>query len=151
MSPALRPARTSDVAAVTALEVELFGPDAWSSASVAEELTGERRRAVVAEHEGRLTGYAVTALAGDVVDLERIGVASAYQRAGVARALLREVRRQAGADGAARMLLEVGEANTAAVRLYTRAGFRPIDRRAGYYRDGGDALVMEAPAREEEP
>jgi ribosomal-protein-alanine acetyltransferase len=150
VSPTVRAARDDDVAAVTALEGELFGRDAWSASSVAEELTGPRRRAVVAELDGRLAGYAVGLLADDLVDLQRIAVAPAYQRRGVARTLLTHLQAKARGDGAVRMLLEVDEANAAALALYTRAGFHPIDRRPRYYQGGGDALVLQSPLNQEE-
>jgi ribosomal-protein-alanine N-acetyltransferase len=39
-------------------------------------------------------------------------------------------------------LLEVGEDNTPARRLYARAGFREVGRRPGYYAGGKAALVL---------
>ncbi len=131
----LRPASADDVPAVTALEAELFGPDAWSAPSVAEELTGERRTAVVAV-DPEVVGYAVT-LASDVVDLQRIGVAATYRRTGLAHRLL------AAVSTGDRMLLEVSERNTGARAFYEAEGFTEIGRRRRYYRDGADAVVME--------
>ena len=131
----LRPATADDVAAVTALEAELFGPDAWSAASVAEELTGERRTAVVAV-DPEVVGYAVT-LASDVVDLHRIGVAATYRRTGLAHRLL------AAVSAGDRMLLEVSDRNAGALAFYAAEGFTEIGRRRRYYRDGADAVVME--------
>ncbi len=146
MTARVRAAEAVDVEAVTALDRELFGPDAWSAASVGEELTGARRRAVVAEAaDGRLVGYAVTARADDVVDLQRIAVAPEHRRAGVARELLAVLRRAARDDGAHRMLLEVGADNAGALGFYAAEGFVQIDRRPRYYRDGSDALVLRAP------
>ena len=131
----VRPATAHDVPAVVALEVELFGADAWSAPSVAEELTGERRTAVVAV-DPEVVGYAVT-LASDVVDLQRIGVAATYRRRGLAHRLLAAV---ATGD---RMLLEVSARNTGAIAFYETEGFTEIGRRRRYYRDGADAVVME--------
>ena len=84
----LRPATADDVAAVRALEVDLFGADAWSETSVREELLGERRTAVVA-CDPEVVGYVVTAAAGDVVDLQRVAVREDHRRSGLARRLLR--------------------------------------------------------------
>ena len=125
--------------AVAALEQEVFGVDAWSAAAVAEELTGPRRRAVVAEEDGQVVGYAVT-LAGDgMLDLQRIAVRPEHRRAGVASRLLEAVLQGTTAD---RMLLEVSSANHAALAFYGAHGFVQIDRRPRYYRDGSDALVL---------
>jgi ribosomal-protein-alanine N-acetyltransferase len=134
----IRRATPEDVDAVSELEAAIFGPDGWTPAMVAEELTGERRHAFVTDD---LTGYAVTMKTDDVVDLLRIAVAPAVRRRGVARALLDAA--MAAAEGS-RMLLEVSAANHSAIAFYASAGFAQIDRRRRYYKDGTDAIVMEA-------
>jgi [ribosomal protein S18]-alanine N-acetyltransferase len=145
----LRAATDHDVAAVHALEQEAFGGGAWSERSVREELTGERRRAVVAcdpsgggpgGASGRppVVGFAVTVSAGDAVDLQRIVVRPSHRRSGLAHRLLAAVSPKEG-----RLLLEVSERNTGARAFYAAEGFAEIARRPHYYRDGSDAVVME--------
>jgi ribosomal-protein-alanine acetyltransferase len=154
----VRAAVPEDVDAVVALERSVFAGEAWSRDQVVEELTGPGRRGFVVpgtgepssgtpEEGARLLGYAVTWRVGEVVDLQRIAVTPARQRQGCARALLDAAVAAALADGAERMLLEVAASNTAALRLYEAAGFAGISRRRRYYRDGGDALVLERPLR----
>jgi ribosomal-protein-alanine N-acetyltransferase len=133
---------------VAALEERLFGVDAWSAAVVESELLGAGRDALVAEAPGGgVVGYAVTRTAGDVVDLQRIGVDPGWRRRGVARslldALLRAVR--ASVVRPERMLLEVSAANETALAFYAAEGFTEVDRRRRYYRDGTDAVVMRLP------
>ena len=141
----LRLATAEDAAAVLALERDLFGVDAWSEESVRGELTGPRRVAVVA-CDPDLVGYAVTATAGDVVDLQRIAVHPERRRRGLAHDLLAAVSAQmTGQAGARRMLLEVSAANGPALAFYAAEGFAEIHRRPGYYRDGSDAVVMARP------
>jgi ribosomal-protein-alanine N-acetyltransferase len=134
-APEIRAATGTDVDAVHALERDVFGVDAWSYESVVEELTGDRRHAVVAVAEGLVVGYAVTMNAGDLVDLQRIAVAAPHRRQGLARRLLEAVRQP-------RMLLEVAATNEVAIAFYESQGFEEIDRRRRYYRDGTDAVVM---------
>lgn len=138
----IRPAVRADVPSLVRLETALFGPDAWSEATVLSELVGPGRHAVVAVEEEDVVGYAVTMRAADLVDLQRIGVRPDLQRNGVARALLDAVLAEAGSHGANRVLLEVSALNAAALSFYAAADFVEIDRRRRYYRDGSDAVVM---------
>jgi ribosomal protein S18 acetylase RimI-like enzyme len=139
----LRAATHDDVAAVHALEREAFGADAWSERSVREELTGERRRAVVAcdpsgPSGAPVVGFAVTVSAGDTVDLQRIVVRPSHRRRGLAHRLLAAVSPEEG-----RLLLEVSDRNAGARAFYAAEGFAEIARRPHYYRDGSDAVVMQ--------
>jgi ribosomal-protein-alanine N-acetyltransferase len=140
----VRRATAGDVPAVADLDRELFGVDAWSADQVAEELLGEHRRAWVVGEP--VAGYAVTRTIGDVTDLQRIAVHPGHRRHGLAHALLdaavAEVSEPEAAAGH-RMLLEVSARNTGALAFYTAEGFVEIARRRRYYRDGGDALVLQ--------
>jgi ribosomal-protein-alanine N-acetyltransferase len=144
----LRPATPDDLPDLVALEAALFARDAWGEAEVHEELSGPGRRSVVADAEGAVVGYAVTRLAGDVVDLQRIAVAPDHRRAGLGHRLLDHLVVSARADGADRMLLEVSDRNTGAVAFYGAEGFTRLDVRRRYYRDGSDALVLSRPLLE---
>jgi [ribosomal protein S18]-alanine N-acetyltransferase len=138
----IRPATGDDVACVLALELALFGEDAWSEQTVLATLA--RGRVLVAEDGDVLLGYVVLADADDVADLERIGVRRDHQRAGLASALLDAALRDHERD---RVLLEVRADNRPALAFYTRAGFAEIHRRRRYYRDGTDAIVLELDLR----
>jgi ribosomal protein S18 acetylase RimI-like enzyme len=133
----IRPATLADLPALTALEQELFGVDAWGEALIRQEIEGPGRRFLVAED---LSGYAVTMTAGDIVDLLRIGVRPASRRTGVASRLLEEAL--VDTEGASRMLLEVSVRNAEALGFYVARQFSVIDVRPHYYRDGSEALVM---------
>jgi [ribosomal protein S18]-alanine N-acetyltransferase len=137
----IRPVTVDDVEAVAALEATIFATDAWSGESVREELTGERRTAVVA-CDPDVVGYAVTALASDTTDLQRVAIAPGHRRRGLAHALLAVVLPEEG-----RVLLEVSARNEGALAFYAAEGFAEIDRRPAYYRDGSDAVVMEMMGR----
>lgn len=139
----LRAATPQDVAAITALETMIFGPQAWSVRSVQEELSSDDRSVIVAIRGELLLGYAIAMRSADVVDLHRIGVHPDHRRTGVAHLLLAASADRARAHSVERMLLEVDSGNVAARGFYEREGFVQIDRRIRYYSDGSDALVLE--------
>ena len=139
----IRPATSDDADAIVAIEREAFGADAWSPALVDLELIAPGRVVLAAEQDDAVVGYASAAVIADVSDLTRIAVRSHARRAGVARGLLGALLAQAVERGAERMMLEVDEANEAALGLYTAVGFREVARRPDYYGRGVDAVVME--------
>jgi [ribosomal protein S18]-alanine N-acetyltransferase len=142
----VRRAAPADVAAIHALEQEFFGVDAWSRASLEQELFGDGRRSLVAVDAvdaERVLGYALTWTTGEVTDLQRVVVAPAARRRGVGRRLVRRLVDEAARHGALRLLLEVSAANDAALACYRALGLAEIDRRPAYYGDGSDALVLQ--------
>ncbi len=136
----VRQAAAADVDAVAELEQQTFGGDAWSRASVAEELTGKLRQAFVAVDDAdEVCGYVLLLVVGDVADVQRIAVRDGRRRRGVATRLL-------GAcdlSGLERVVLEVRADNDAARAFYRRHGFDEVARRRRYYADGTDAVVLE--------
>ena len=72
-----------------------------------------------------------------------IGVGKAYQRQGIAAALLQALVDEAKRQGASRMLLEVRVDNDPALALYQRFGFERMGLRKRYYQpEGIDAYTM---------
>ena len=143
----IRPATPDDLAAVVALESENLGVDAWSEHLLAEGIAGRLPTVhyLVAEVDGALVGHAVTSLAGDIAELQRIAVTPAARRTGVASRLLAASVALAGDSEADRMLLEVRSDNAGALAFYAAEGFVEVDRRPKYYRDGATAVVMRLP------
>jgi len=143
----IRPATDADADTIAVLEAECQGDDAWSAALVRDGVTGDLPtiQYLVAESAGTVTGYAVASYAGDIAELQRIGVATDARRTGVASALLDAVVAHAPSTGADRMLLEVRADNRGALAFYAARDFVEIDRRARYYKDGADAVVMRLP------
>ncbi|MBW3094054.1 ribosomal protein S18-alanine N-acetyltransferase [Bifidobacterium sp. 64T4] len=138
------------VRSITASERELFGRGAWSESSVRQELDAPARFYFAdvdedADADGRsvIRGYAGFWYDGDDAEIMTIGVGKAYQRQGIAAALLQRLIDEARAQGAARMLLEVRVDNDPALALYERFGFQRLGLRKRYYQpEGIDAYTM---------
>jgi ribosomal-protein-alanine N-acetyltransferase len=148
-----------DIDPVLQLEHELFPEDAWSAGMFWSELAHARgprttRRYVVAEapDTGRIVGYAGLAAAGDLADVQTIGVTRDHWGGGLGSELLTDLLKHATAFECAEVLLEVRVDNTRAQKLYERFGFEPIGFRRGYYQPGNiDALVMRLHVQEPAP
>ncbi|WP_326792667.1 ribosomal protein S18-alanine N-acetyltransferase [Streptomyces sp. NBC_00841] len=155
----LREMRWWDIDPVLQLEHELFPEDAWSAGMFWSELAHARgpqatRRYVVAEapDTGRIVGYAGLAAAGDLADVQTIGVTRDHWGGGLGSELLTDLLKHATAFECAEVLLEVRAENTRAQKLYERFGFEPIGFRRGYYQPGNvDALVMRLHVQEPAP
>lgn len=139
----VRPFCEADLPVLAGLEAALFGEEAWDAQALQGLASTAGRRLRVMAQGDVVVGYALTGVQGDFAELLRIGVAPEAQRSGIAGRLLEAALMSARQDGAERMLLEVSEANAAALSFYRRSGFVEIDRRRRYYRDRTDALVLQ--------
>jgi ribosomal-protein-alanine N-acetyltransferase len=138
-----------DLDAVMAVAGSLKDAPRWSRTAYGDVLGGVdvRRLALVAELDsgldGQVAGFLVASLVEDRAELESIAVAADRQRVGVATGLLRRLIELLRVEGAAELILEVRDANRAALGLYEGLGFARIGARRGYYRDPDeDAVVM---------
>ena len=139
----------SDLAQIVTLEEE-FTDARWSARTWAEELVADRALTLVNKDRwGRLLGVATFHWLEDVADLNRVVVHPAHRREGIARRLIAAGMEWAEQVGARRVLLEVEERNSPAIRLYEDLGFMVLARRRNYYGSGLDALVMELPLERE--
>ncbi|HEX4554204.1 MAG TPA: ribosomal protein S18-alanine N-acetyltransferase [Xanthobacteraceae bacterium] len=143
--PVLAEAGIRDAAALSALHAAAFRRG-WSEDEF-ERLLLETNVVAHRAMIGRtLAGFIVSRLAAGEAEILSVAVAPARRGRGLARKLLDlHLRRLAGL-GATAIFLEVDEDNTAARRLYGRAGFRDVGRRPAYYGRGpekpSNALVL---------
>jgi [ribosomal protein S18]-alanine N-acetyltransferase len=151
----LRPMLPSDLAAVLALEHELFPDDAWTPEMFADEVSQppESRLYLVAEggdvlnasKESGLAGYAGLMFVPDGVsaDVLTIAVSKAHWGKGIGSALLGALIDAARRRSCEQVFLEVRKDNPRARGLYLRRGFEEIGVRRGYYQPANvDAIVM---------
>ena len=90
-----------------------------------------------------LAGYIGFLMVDDEAHMTTIATAPAYQRAGVATALIVDAMGTLRTMGIRQVSLEVAANNDKAQSLYRRFGFAPVGVRKNYYPvTGQDALVM---------
>ncbi len=144
----LRRANADDLEAIMGLEKATFANDAWSSATMRDELANANAWYVVAfppEDPGRIEAYAgVLAPPGaKEADIQTIAVAQGARRRGLGRTIMLTLVGEAMKRGAEEVFLEVRADNPGARELYRTLGFEEIGVRARYYQpDGVDAIVM---------
>lgn len=132
-------------AALSALEATAT-TDGWSAAHFYDSLAAGCR-AVAAEINGQCVGAIFSQHVADEVEILNLFVGNAWQRQGIASALLADLIDSCRMT-AQRLLLDVRRSNRAALALYQRFGFTTYAIRRRYYRsqsaDGSreDALQM---------
>jgi ribosomal-protein-alanine N-acetyltransferase len=130
--PTLSEAQPSDASAVAALHAASFRRG-WSEDEVEQLLLDRQVIAHRAMSEGDLAGFILSRVAAGEAEILSVAVATRWRARGLARRLLELHMRCLAGLGIGTVFLEVEEANKPALRLYHRAGFRNIGRRAGYY------------------
>ena len=114
----------------------------WNQAQWHSELAEERRPGMGLWREGALVAMASGWLVVDELHITVVAVDPEQRRRGLGQQVLKALLLEAGQQGALHATLEVSPANTAAVALYRRLGFRDAGVRRGYYRNGEDALIQ---------
>ncbi|MDD4964763.1 MAG: ribosomal protein S18-alanine N-acetyltransferase [Gallionella sp.] len=139
----IRDMTAADVNAVLAIE-QSVQPYPWTLGNFNDALqAGYVARVVV--NDGVIQGFMVWYPLPDEAELLNIGVAEAYQRQGVARALLADMVITARTQARQRVFLEVRVSNVPAITLYCRTGFAVAGERRNYYKNAQgseNALVM---------
>lgn len=147
----IRPGTPADREILICLERDAFGPYAWADEEIGNSfaqpfvytLFATRTSRPDEEEDGRAPGgYLVWRQIADEAEIMSIGVMSAYQRCGLAKALLAELEAQTKTLNLRRIILEVRKGNEPALALYLGYGYHHIGQRKNYYRDGSDGIVL---------
>jgi ribosomal protein S18 acetylase RimI-like enzyme len=122
-SISLRTAERSDVADLLALVTAGFGS---APADIAERLVEPDARTFMVDRAGRTIGTLRVSRTDDRRDIYGFVIDPAFQGRGIGRDVLRRACREARADGATLVGLEVEADNDRAIHLYTSLGFEPV-------------------------
>ena len=147
----VRPMRWWDIDVVDPLEQELFPLDPWSIDQWWRELAQLHNHYFVVESAGELCGYAGLSISGIDADIQTIAIADSFQGKGIGRKLLNQLVARSLELGVTYIFLEVRSDNTSALSMYSSFGFAEISKRAKYYPDGTDAVILRRDDREISP
>ena len=135
------PLQPQDLSAVLAIEQQSY-PFPWSGEQFLQELDNPVATVELIWAGDRLAGYICYWLIVGELQILNIATSPDFRRRGVAGQLLEHVFACCADVGLERAWLEVRAGNKAAIALYLQQGFVADTVRAGYYRDGEDALLM---------
>lgn len=134
--PAILDARPGDASAITSVHALSF-LHGWSEEEVTRLLSDRATIGHVARlngGSGPVVGFVLSHSVLDEAEILTIAVVSQARGKGIAEKLLSRHMGRLASLGIRKLFLEVDEKNTAATKLYTRAGFQVVGRRDGYYR-----------------
>jgi ribosomal-protein-alanine N-acetyltransferase len=143
----IEPAGAAAVEPLALLHRAAFPEEPWEAGAVASILAIPGSFARVGFVDDTAAGLVLARDLGGECEILALGVAPEYRRRGMGGALLQAALDEARRRGLPAAVLEVAADNKAARRLYARAGFVPVGRRAHYYRSAGggvDALILRA-------
>src|ERR1017187_4798067 len=140
MPVAVRPATSTEVAAILAIERQSPSAPHWTS----EQYNNLLRNGVVlvSEEAGKLAGFICAKAVAGEWEIENVVVAPEFLRRGIASRLLSRLIQQARNAEASAILMEVRESNEPARRLYEKHDFRDVGRRRAYYNDPVEDAIL---------
>lgn len=139
--PRIRAGRRTDLSALVELENEVFATDRLSRRSYANLL--KSGSVIVATINRVLAGSAVVLVRGRKAHIHSIAAAPEYQGCGIAALLLHAMEYRAQRRGCRVIGVEARHDNIAAIKFYSKWGFRQSGYHYSYYEDGADAVVFE--------
>jgi ribosomal protein S18 acetylase RimI-like enzyme len=132
--------RPSDLAAVDRITTAAYGHP--MNPGMESRLAAGARNAFVAEHDGTAAGFVMATDYGGVAYVASMGVDPAYQRLGIARAMMTRLVEQLERAGVTGMLLD---ATGSGAPLYESFGFAGTDRTLVYERQPRSAAPVAPP------
>lgn len=137
-----------DLPGVLEIERQSF-PTPWSEASFRHELLENPYANLFVVRLPRgpgVAGYSSVWVVDRELRINNIAVHPGCRRRGIGTRLLEFLLRHGALHGCSEATLEVRPGNETALRIYEKAGFKPVGRRKNYYADTQeDALVMSRP------
>jgi [ribosomal protein S18]-alanine N-acetyltransferase len=139
----LRDYAPADFDALHEIDQECFEPAiAYSQRELREYLRLDGAECIIAEADGKIGGFILTAHGGGTGYVVTIDVLPAYRQQSAGTMLLSEAERRLAASGVRKMELETAVDNASAIAFYRKHGYRNQGVIKNYYPNGRDAYSM---------
>jgi ribosomal protein S18 acetylase RimI-like enzyme len=139
----LRDYRPQDFQTLVEIDRACFDPAVvYSPRQMRAYLNGAGADCVVAESDGGIAGFCITADSRRRAYIITIDVLDAFRRHGLGSALLNEAERRLAARGVREVNLDTATDNFSAIAFWEKHGYRKVGVRKGYYPNGRDAFAM---------
>lgn len=136
-------AKECDLKSICKIEKESYS-DAWSEDSILSEILNKDSYFLVLKNGDVILGYACLKLHLDDAELLKITTAQKFRNMGVAKILLKDIINFSKRKNIEKIILEVRESNTPAIKLYSSFGFKKIFVRKNFYSSPSEnALTMQ--------
>lgn len=133
----------ADVERINQIEQASFS-DPWSKDALVGVTKAFNFCGLVIEENGVVVGYIGASSVLDEGEILLVAVDGAFRGKGYGKMLVNSLLKAFGENGVKKVFLEVRKSNAPAIACYEKCGFSKIAERARYYRDGEDAIIMEA-------
>lgn len=142
---AVEDASIRDLDELHRIEKECFRQEAFTRQQIAFLLEDYNTVSLAAKQKGAITGFIMGNIhmnrRSSVGHILTVDVASKYRRRGIGLQLLAAIERLFKEKGVRRCSLEVREDNTAALRLYRKAGYTQVGILKNYYKNCSGLLL----------
>jgi ribosomal-protein-alanine N-acetyltransferase len=118
------------------------GEVAYSKRELRAYLRFRGSECVVAEVDGEIAGFCISARQGERGYIVTIDVLPQFRRLHVGTALLKEIERRLADNGVREVALETATDNESAISFWKKHGYRSRGVRENYYPNGRDAFAM---------
>jgi ribosomal-protein-alanine acetyltransferase len=138
----IRKVEVSDLDTICNLE-QIFFLDYWSKDQILNQISCEKNINFCIESDSKIVAYIFARYYLDFTEILKIGVSRGFRKVGLASILMKEIELLCLNMKIKKILLEVREANIAAVSLYKKLNYKIDGIRKNYYKKyNEDGILM---------
>ena len=124
-------------------ELDLKSIKHWNQNQWEKELEKDYINAMGIFLNNSIIGVCVIHKIYDEAEIRYLSIHPSYQKRGLGKKLINQIMKECKNENIKSIFLEVSIKNKQALSFYKNSGFKTIDIRKNYYKDGSDALIKE--------